>query len=173
MGGVDRNNQMCHLPKTAKQYKWYMRLALKAVLWAAYNAYIIEGHIVNHKLQRSRPRDFQQFLDELIHALVGDHRADRKLKRRANVENDVPERLVNVEIHFPITEDDGSKDHTCVVCSKKHHVYSNANGGYSRKDNPFKLVKTIFKCSECNIYLCVKKSSTCFKDYHTKVQYWR
>lgn len=56
---------------------------------------------MNHKLQRSRPRDFQQFLDELIHALVGDHRADRKLKRRANVENDVPERLVNVEIHFP------------------------------------------------------------------------
>ena len=61
MGGVDRNDQMCHLPKTAKQYKWYMRLALKAVLWAAYNAYIIEGHIVNHKLQEADPETFNNF----------------------------------------------------------------------------------------------------------------
>ncbi|CAC5361154.1 unnamed protein product [Mytilus coruscus] len=95
MGGVDRNDQMCHLPKSAKQYKWYMRLAEKAVLWAAYNAYILEGHVVNHKPPRKRPGDFQQFIDELVHALVGEHRAERILIRRANVENETPERLIN------------------------------------------------------------------------------
>ncbi|VDI70876.1 Hypothetical predicted protein [Mytilus galloprovincialis] len=173
MGGVDRNDQMCHLPKSAKQYKWYMRLALKAVLWAAYNAYILEGHVVNHKPPRKRPRDFQQFIDELIHALVGEHRAERILKRRANVENETPERLINVGVHFPSADEDDSTNHTCVVCTKRHHVYSNANGHVSRKDNPYRLTKTVFKCSECNIYLCVKRGSSCFKDYHTKVQYWR
>ena len=31
MGGVDRNDQMCHYSKSARQYRWYMRLVLKGL----------------------------------------------------------------------------------------------------------------------------------------------
>ena len=173
MGGVDRNDQMCHYSKSARQYRWYMRLVLKGLLWCVFNAYVIEGHVIDHKPGRGRARDFQQFIDELVHSLVGENRAVRKKRKRPSVDEEIPDRLLDVGCHFPTTEDGDSTNHTCVVCTKKHHVFSNAHGGVSRKDNPFKLTKTIFKCSGCGTYLCIKKGATCFRDFHTKVEYWR
>ena len=33
--------------------------------------------------------------------------------------------------------------------------------------------KTTFKCSECDVYLCILKEQNCFKKYHTQVEFWR
>lgn len=38
---------------------------------------------------------------------------------------------------------------------------------------PHKLTKTVFRCSSCQVYLCIRKNSTCWRDYHSKIQYWR
>ena len=43
MVGVDLNDKM-----TRKSYHWYHKLFRKSVFWAAYNAYLLEGHFVNH-----------------------------------------------------------------------------------------------------------------------------
>jgi hypothetical protein len=42
-----------------------------------------------------------------------------------------------------------------------------------RMYNVFKLTKSSIRCTLCTKYLCVKKGSTCWVDWHTKVEYWR
>ena len=38
-----------------------------------------------------------------------------------------------------------------------------------------KVSKNTFKCSSehCQVYLCIKKDSTCWKDWHSKVEFWK
>ena len=33
--------------------------------------------------------------------------------------------------------------------------------------------KSCIRCSLCQAYLCIKRGSTCWTEYHTKVEYWR
>ena len=71
MGGVDLNDRMTKLDKSRKTYHWYNRLSRKAMLWCAYNAFILEGHFRPHTIRGKRKRDFRSFLVELIHELIG------------------------------------------------------------------------------------------------------
>ena len=42
MGGVDLCDQMTSLNKAKKEKRWYLRVFLKIVMIAIYNAYILE-----------------------------------------------------------------------------------------------------------------------------------
>ncbi|BFZ20676.1 hypothetical protein BsWGS_23715 [Bradybaena similaris] len=42
-----------------------------------------------------------------------------------------------------------------------------------KKDVPHKLTKTTFWCGYCRRYLCIRKGSTCYQDWHNKQEYWR
>ena len=43
----------------------------------------------------------------------------------------------------------------------------------SHSDIPTPRSKSCIRCSLCQAYLCIKRGSTCWTDYHTKVEYWR
>ena len=165
MGAVDFNDKMCRLDKTRRTYKWYVRIDRKCVAWALFNAFVIEEKFRAH----GRKRDFRQFTVEVIHQLVGDSRF-RCLKRgRPSTAVTLPSRITQSS-HFPVKGE--GVDHLCVVCAEKHHRYKRANPTSTYAENPNKKVKTSFKCDGCSSYLCLKKDSTCWQDWHTKLEYW-
>ncbi len=170
IGGVDLNDRMTSLAKSRKTYHWYHRLFRKSIMWAAYNAYIIEDHFVPHVQPNKRKRDFRGFLVELMHGLIGNFR-QRKVCRAVRPGVD-PDRIIPEEArHFP--ECGEGKDHVCRVCLEKHKLFLRTNPDATYAKCPVKRTKTIWRCSQCKVYLCVKKNTTCFADYHSKVQYWR
>ena len=71
MGGVDLNDKMTKIDKSRKTYHWYNHISRKSLMWAVFNAYIIEGHFVAHHPPGKRARDFDSFFLEVIHQLVG------------------------------------------------------------------------------------------------------
>lgn len=167
MGGVDKCDQNCILSKSRKYYRWYKKLCYKVLQWAMNNAYILEGYDRPHLPGKGRKRDLLQFKDELVNSLIGDHSADRKFAVPDTTPRDT--RLLPGN-HFPLSRGKGSN--TCVVCRKKHYRWMKQNGSLSRRDNPFKLVKTVFKCRLCDAHLCIKAGKTCWEDYHSKVEFW-
>lgn len=171
MGGVDLNDRMTSLDRSRKTYKWYMRLARKAILWVCYNAYVIEGYFIPHRPGGRRARDFRSFIVELVHQLCGTFEMDRRPCGRRRIRGDVPRLVPDDFRHFPVTGE--GRDHTCVVCYTKYSKFVAANPNVPYADVPVKKVKTSFMCSACQAYLCVKRNSTCFVDYHTKVEFWR
>lgn len=164
MGGVDRNDQMTRVRKGQKQMRWYMRLVIKFLEIAAYNAYILDGYIREHEPQGSRKYDLHCFKKQMVMALVGNTRAPQKTpgRKRRHVED----RLLNVGRHFP--EKGEGKNHRCVVCLEKRRRLRRGDG-----DNVPNAAKTTFKCTECDVYLCILKEQNCFKKYHTQVEFWR
>jgi len=59
------------------------------------------------------------------------------------------------------------------VCREKASRFAAANQGTVAKDNLFKKAKTVFRCSSCLTFLCIREGSNCWMDFHSKVQYWR
>ncbi len=171
MGGVDLNDKMTGLSKSRKTYRWYMRLFRKSLLWAAYNAYILEDCFDPHEAPNKRKRDFRSFLCDLVHQLIGNF-TQRQCSRGHRPGCDpVPRIIPEAAQHFP--ECGQGKDHTCVVCLEKFKRFTRANPEVAYSDCPVKRSKTSWQCTNCFVYLCMKKGATCFQDYHTKVQYWR
>lgn len=166
MGGVDLSDQMTAVNKSKKQKRWYLRIFLKMVLLSIYNAYILEGFKRPETPRGRRKRDLLSFKEDLCVQLVGNfpqqHKSTASNKRKRSADTPVPERLSNVGIHFPFKGE--GKNHRCVVCERKHFSSKKAN-----PDNPSPRHKTTFKCSQCNVYLCIGEGgSNCFYDYHTK-----
>ena len=166
MGGVDLSDQMTAVNKSKKQKRWYLRIFLKMVLLSIYNAYILEGFKCPETPRGRRKRDLLSFKEDLCVQLVGNfpqqHKSTASNKRKRSADTPVPERLSNVGIHFPFKGE--GKNHRCVVCERKHFSSKKAN-----PDNPSPRHKTTFKCSQCNVYLCIGEGgSNCFYDYHTK-----
>lgn len=156
---------MIWVRKGQKQMRWYMRLVIKFIKISAYNAYPLDGHVREHEPQESRKYDLHPFKKELVTELVGVTRAPQKTpgRKRRHVED----RLINVGRHFP--EKGEGKDHRCVVCLEKHRrLMQGGDGGRVPH-----AAKTTFKCSECDVYLCINKDQNCFRKYHTKVEFWR
>ncbi|KAK3728257.1 hypothetical protein QZH41_006731 [Actinostola sp. cb2023] len=169
MGAVDRNDQLTCIQKSRKQMRWYMRLIVKFLELATYNAYIIEGFFTEHAILGQRKRDFATFREDLILQLVGTWRTERsKPGRKRSLED--PVRLENVGVHLPVKV--MGTDHTCEVCREKHRRYMLCNPGVPKQQVPHKLTKTTFKCNGCDAYLCITRENDCFSDWHTKVEYW-
>ncbi|XP_070562433.1 piggyBac transposable element-derived protein 4-like [Ptychodera flava] len=167
MGGVDTYDKMTSLDKSRKTYLWCHRLVRKCIVWATYNAYVIEDHFTTLSRQGQRKRDFRSFIIDLTHALIGDFTARRQATPATS---DKPTRL-QADNHMPAVGE--GTDHLCAVCYKKYKWFCERNPRVPYKDVPVKKVKSCFKCTSCDVYLCIKCNSTCWRDYHRKVEYWR
>ena len=168
MGGCDLNDQMTRLQKGAKQYRWYRRINYKVVEWCIYNAYILFKD--QHQETSGRKYDVLKFRDNLVMQLIGTYRRPIKRDHRGADPADCAIRFQTGD-HFP--EASESTEHRCVVCIKKHQVYEKAHPNVPAKNNPHKKSKTVFFCTKCDKYLCIKRNTTCWQDYHKKVEYWR
>ena len=169
MGGVDLCDQMTSLNKAKEQKRWYLRVFLKIVMIAIYNAYILEGHVIPHLPRGRRKRDLLSFQEELCIKLVGNfpqtHSSLSASKRRRSGE-EIPARLHKVGEHFP-GKGEGTNHH-CAVGEKKFKESKRRHNGIL-----FKRRKTTFKCLFCDVYLCIGgPEENCFFDFHTKLQYW-
>lgn len=176
MVGVDKNDQNTVVKKDKKQKRYYMRIFVSFLMKAINNAYILEGHVKEHKVQGKTKRDMLSFKEELSMQLIGNVRAVKTCGRKRQCQMDqMDNRLLNVGVHFPAKGQ--GRDHTCIVCRQKRKQWLRANPGADPKDCPVPLSKTTFCCTGCepenSVYLCIKKDTNCFKDYHSKVQYWR
>ena len=171
MGGCDKNDQVAKLHKSRKHYRWPRRVFMKCVMWSAYNAFVIEGYKRPHVSTGKHRRLFVDFLDDLVMKLIGTYRQNYH-PRQHIVPNDEL-RLKDVGKHFPQRPAEARGNNTCVVCREKHNRFRKANPAVPQKDNPEHLGKTVFQCSECKDYLCIKPNSSCWADYHTKRQFWR
>ena len=173
MNAVDKLDQNTILDKRRKQYKWYMRLVLKVFEWCIYNAFILEQSDRQARGETGagrRKRDMLSFRQELGMALVADFPAQAKKRKMSAVASN--EERFSAEIdHTPVVGE--GKDHTCVVCFERHKRFKKRYPDMNYKENPMKAVKSTFKCLACQKYLCIKKNSTCWASYHSKVEYWR
>jgi hypothetical protein len=166
MGGVDRLDQMTRINKEKKSMRWYRKIEVKLREVSIYNAYVLEGCVMDHDRPKKRKRDLMSFKLELAHSLIGDFSC-RKAFKRPRTDND--EVRLDCKEHWPKAA--GGNDHVCVVCNKKHRNYLASHLGYSYKDNPFKRTKTSMACQKCDVPLCCNAKNSCFVDYHTKVYY--
>lgn len=171
MGGCDKNDQMTKLYKSRKHYRWPRRMMLKCLTWTCYNAYVIQQH---YKPQTSGRRlyTFYDFLDELVISLIGDYRSPAFIRRRSSMSVNLL-RLQNVGEHMPDRPAGATGNNRCIVCREKARHFAKANPSIAKKDNPYKESKTVFRCSHCNEFLCIREGSNCWSDYHKKVEYWR
>jgi len=169
MGGVDLNDQMSKLFKPRKHYRWPRRMLMKTIMWTCYNAYLAHGHVVPHKLSGRRPYTFTKFLQECTTGLIAEFRSTAITRRRTNSGDTT--RLNDVSVHFPERAPDATGNNRCRVCREKHNRFRLAHPNV--RDNPHNATKTRMWCSMCQEFLCVREGYTCFRDYHTKKQYWR
>ena len=160
-GGCDNNDQMTRFHRARCHYKWPRRLFVKNIMWAVYNSFIVYSILSGTK------GCFMDHLEKLCYSLIGEFRSKHSRKRRLSLDSE--RRLMNVGLHFPELPD-GGYDHRCIVCTKKESAFKKANPGLP---NPFKRSKTSTRCSECEAYLCMKKGATCWRDWHTKKEFWR
>ena len=174
MGGVDVNDRMTALNKSRKTYHWYMRLVRKCFMLAAYNGYVLEGCFVNHSPVGKRKRDFNDFFLDLVHQLIRAYGCVNNKKRSSVSHGEAPARLDRKD-HEPVVPDDATSNNLCVVCYEKYtrFVQANRNNRVPYAQIPVKKVKTVVKCTKCDVWLCVKRGSTCWQSYHSKVQFWR
>ena len=167
MGGVDKLDQMTRQNKSKKTMKWYRRIESKMLETSLFNAYVIEGHVIDHT---NGKRDFLSFKLDLIHQLIGENNVDRPTPGRPRVRdvamNDNA-RLDRID-HWPVKG--LGTNNRCAVCTARHNDYKRRNPGVSYSDNPHKLKKTTMKCEKCDAYLCCMQSD-CFKVYHTHVTF--
>lgn len=162
MGGCDVNDQVTRLNKTRRHYRWPRRLIVKFFMWAAYNSFVI----MKFTAQGKAP-SFNQYLEQIGLGLVGDYRS--AVQRRES-RQDLPTRMMNVGVHFPESSPEATSNNICVVCAYKHNKFQKDYPG--TKPNPNKKTKTTFWCGYCRRYLCIRKGSTCWRDWHEKVEYW-
>jgi len=169
MGGCDHNDQMTRLHRTRKHYKWPRRLFMKILMWAVFNSYVL--YKASREGQDTRTLSFSHYVDEVCSLLIGGFRSSHV--RKARHSDEAERRLINVGLHHPQFKEDATKGHRCVVCSKKYEYFKKRNPNIPDKDIPLSRSKSCIQCSECEAYLCVKRGSSCWKDYHFKKEYWR
>ena len=166
MGGTDKNDQMTRLHKTRRHHRWPRRLLVKFITWAVYNSYVIFQSMYPEK---AKSCTFRKYIEQYSLELVGIRRV------RAVDDAAVEVRLQNVGLHHPCIPDYLRmvlKTPCVLYAPKKYNKLKKAHPNVAHKDNPVKAVKSAVLCKECKVHLCVKRGSTCWSDWHTKVEYW-
>ena len=137
MGGVDRMDQMIHYYMiNHRSRKWWRRIFFSLTMSCAHNAYICAKD--EYPLQsRNHWPNFQDFIEDLSEALIGDTRAKKAVKV-CNIERPVLEH--KIEKLFP-------KRKICRECSL-------AASGTAKRPGA-----TNFGCVQCNIPVHVECQS--------------
>ena len=180
MNAVDKLDQNTILDKGRKQYRWHMRIFVKALEWCVHNAFVLE------RLDKSfhgtanvgrRKHDHLAFRMDLITQLVG---FERVTKKRLSDPVLGEERLNKELDHFP--ECGIGSDHRCVVCEERFRRFRKKYPEKSYKEMDCKSIKTSFRCTGCNAYLCLKRKtlpdgttspSNCWRVWHQLKEFWR
>jgi hypothetical protein len=118
---------------------------------------------------------FLAYVEQLCNNLVGGYEHLRRVPVVAanpdNVQNE--RRLENVGQHGVERALHATRNNACVVCLEKYRRASIMNPNAAYKDLPSKK-KTVYWCPYCEKFLCVGlPDQNCWKDWHSKVQYWR
>nr|XP_039253826.1 piggyBac transposable element-derived protein 4-like [Styela clava] len=154
MGGVDLSNQMRkYYNLTRKSRVWYRKIFSYLLEVAVHNARVVFENLAG---QRCGGGEFRM---ELVVALIGSHRAS--LRHGVLTPASIT-RLHNVGSHFPIST---GCLRLCPVCAKKSRISATIREGT--------IPRSSIKCGDCDVHLCVRENRFCFRDWHTKVEYWR
>ena len=114
MNGVDKLDQMTRQNKSKKCLTWYRQVETKLMETSLYNAYVIEGHAIDHKVGNVK-RDFLSLRLDLAHELVEGHYVEKApVSRPCTEANNNDPRLDRMD-HWPVRGED--KDHVCEVCN--------------------------------------------------------
>ena len=125
-----------------------------------------------HSRAGHRFHTFHMFVDELCLQLVGDYRTAVHRREGRAQQSDLL-RLQGVGQHHPERSPAATGNNLCMVCCAKYNKYLKKHPATAYGNMPHKRRKTTFWCSTCHKYLCLRVGSTCWSDYHTKVQFWR
>nr|XP_039264876.1 piggyBac transposable element-derived protein 4-like isoform X2 [Styela clava] len=155
MGGAELSCQIRkYYNMTRRSNIWYRRVFSYLIEVAIHNARVIYQNVSGKRW------DGYQFREELITSLIGSYRASRRTSHNTSVPS-LP-RLCNVGRHFPLPTQTRL---ACPVCSKKNKMAPAAE-----RTTPS---RSRVRCGECNVHLCVSDGKNCFRDWHTKIEYWR
>ena len=173
MGGTDKNDQLTKLQRCRRHYRWPRRLTIKSFMWAVYNSHIIHKSL-DPPEESGRPLTFHGYIEKLCVQLIGNHICETPLIRRRVVPAEGRLRNAPDEpIHLVDRAADATTNNRCVVCLEKNRKARKQRPGAPADELP-SVRKTVFKCTSCNVFLCVKSGDdNCFKAYHTKQKYWR
>jgi len=108
-----------------------------------YNAYVIEGHAIDHKAGNVVKHDFLLLRLELVHNLVEGHYVKKAPVGRPGSEANDNDPSLDQMDHWPVRGE--GKDHVCEMCNARHEPHKQQNPGVSYQDNPFKQRKTTMK----------------------------
>ena len=176
MGGTDRNDQVTKLCRIRRHYKWPRRLLVKFFMWAVYNAYIIHDYQVPHKRSGHRYVTFHSFVSLLCHELVGAFRRSATPVSRRPSNTVIDTRLINSGSspqHLAERSASATSNQRCAVCSERYNRAKRQEPSATSSVLP-KRTKTVYRCTACNVYLCVGSGKdNCFAKYHSVVEYWR
>ncbi|XP_048587830.1 piggyBac transposable element-derived protein 4 [Nematostella vectensis] len=170
MGGVDQSDQMLrYYTCIRKTVKWYRRVLFHEVEVAIHNAFVLE---CEDREGTPRPiRTSLEFREELAENLIGNMRVAHNAAQRPPRNEEL--RLTDVGLHLPeMRQDKGN----CAVCSKKirkTHSDRYKDVPLARRPKVPYVPRPSIYCNVCNVFLCLQKDQNCWKDFHTKVEYWR
>lgn len=114
-----------------------------------------------------------QYMFQVCIALVGKWRCISTRKDRRSIKNSYDSRMKSVGVHHPERAENSTGNNTCTVCRKKRQHFGQRHPSRSGRANPFKLTKTVYRCTDCKVFLCIRSGSSCWQDYHLKMEYWR
>ena len=161
MRGVDRGDQLIGCYNVGRRSKkWWKRVFAHTLECSILNAYILERHAkpLQHALRGRNKRDFLRFRLELAEQLIGTFRSRKRAGRRRSTESD---RLKPQLGHLPIQV---ANKLECVVCNTRRAKLKLTRSQLRHE--------TRFKCTHCNVHLCIDQNRQCFQKYHTLVCYW-
>jgi hypothetical protein len=65
------NTEVHHISEEKKSMRWYRKIEVKLREVSIYNAYVLEGCVMDHDGPKKRKRDLMSFKLELAHSLIG------------------------------------------------------------------------------------------------------
>ena len=161
MRGVDRGDQLIGCYNVGRRSKkWWKRVFAHTLECSILNVYILERHAkpLQHALRGRNKRDFLRFRLELAEQLIETFRSQKRAGRRRSTESD---RLKSQLGHLPIQV---ANKLECVVCNTRRARLKLTRSQLCHE--------TRFKCTHCNVHLCIDQNRQCFQKYHTLVCYW-